>query len=160
MRRAPKPGEGQNGGVPIVMPKGSAVFFTHGVWHWQGDRTEPGDRITLHMHYNRGIRRSLEPKKVDPQMLHRNSPRLGEMLGEDDWFDKMDGIGRDHTRFAHMLKLHAFTEQQKKAILASIWLAGAMATPISYTAISLTNWKVSKHISGNPIVSMNHFCQP
>ncbi len=118
MRRAPKPGEGANGGVPIIMPKGSAVFFTHGVWHWQGDRTEPGDRVTLHMHYNRGILRSLEPKKVDPQMLHRNSPRLGEMLGEDDWFDKMDGIGRDHTRFAHMLKLHAFTDQQKKAILA------------------------------------------
>ena len=32
------------------------------------------------------IMRSLEPKKVDPQMLHRNSPRIGEMLGEDDWF--------------------------------------------------------------------------
>jgi hypothetical protein len=118
MRRAPRPGEGRNGGVPIVMPKGSVVFFTQGVWHWQGDRKEPGDRVTLHMHFNRGILRSLEPKKVDPQMLHRNSPRLGEMLGEDDWFDKMAGIGRDHVRFMHMMKLHAFTEQQKKVILA------------------------------------------
>ncbi|HUO90076.1 MAG TPA: phytanoyl-CoA dioxygenase family protein, partial [Rhizomicrobium sp.] len=103
MRRAPRPGEGHNGGVPIEMPKGSAVYFTHGVWHWQGDRSEAGERVTLHMHFNRGILRSLEPKKVDPQMLHRNPPRLGEMLGEDDWFDKMAGIGRDHVRFAHMM---------------------------------------------------------
>ena len=89
MRRAPRPGEGTNGGVPIEMPKGSVVFFTHGVWHWQGDRTRAGDRVTLHAHFNRGILRSLEPKKIDVQMLHRNAPRLGEMLGEDDWFDKI-----------------------------------------------------------------------
>ena len=50
-------------------------------------------------------------------MLHRNSPRLAEMLGEDDWFDKMSGIGRDQVRFAHMYRLHAFTDQQKKLIL-------------------------------------------
>jgi ectoine hydroxylase-related dioxygenase (phytanoyl-CoA dioxygenase family) len=117
MRRAPRSGEGHNGGVPIEMPKGSAVYFTHGVWHWQGDRTEPGERVTLHMHYNRGILRSLEPKKVDPQMLHRNPPRLGEMLGEDDWFDKMAGIGRDQLRFAHMVQLHKFTDQKKREIL-------------------------------------------
>lgn len=118
MRRPPRPGEGHNGAVPIEMPKGSVVFFTHGVWHWQGDRTEPGDRITLHMHFNRGILRSLEPKKVDVQMLHRNAPRLGEMLGEDDWFDKMSASGRDHVRFAYMQQLLAFNEQQKKQILA------------------------------------------
>ena len=119
MRRAPRPGEAVDGAVPIVMPKGSVVYFTHGVWHYQGDRTEPGDRVTLHAHFNRGILRSLEPKKTDVQMLHRNAPRLGEMLGEDDWFDKMSAAGRDHVRFAYMHKLLAFNEQQKRAILAS-----------------------------------------
>jgi Phytanoyl-CoA dioxygenase (PhyH) len=118
MRRAPRSGEGHNAGVPIVMPKGSVVFFTHGVWHWQGDRTEAGDRVTLHAHFNRGILRSLEPKRTDVQMLHRNPPRLGEMLGEDDWFDKMSAEGRDHVRFAYMSKLLAFNEKQKRAILA------------------------------------------
>ena len=116
-RRPPSPGEKVDGGVPIEMPKGSVVFFTEALWHWQGDRAEPGDRVTLHWHFNRGILRSLEPKKVDPQMLHRNAPRLGEMLGEDDWFDKMRGIGRDHIRLAHMHQLHAFTTQQKAKIL-------------------------------------------
>ncbi|HLI66685.1 MAG TPA: phytanoyl-CoA dioxygenase family protein [Caulobacteraceae bacterium] len=118
MRRPPKPGEGHNQGVPITMPKGSVVYFHHGVWHWQGDRTEPGDRVTLHAHFNRGILRSLEPKKTDVQMLHRNSPRLGEMLGEDDWFDKMSAQGRDYGRFAYMNKLLAFTEDKKREILA------------------------------------------
>jgi ectoine hydroxylase-related dioxygenase (phytanoyl-CoA dioxygenase family) len=117
MRRPPQPGEDVKGGVAIEMPKGSVVFFTEALWHWQGDRSEPGERVTLHWHFNRGILRSLEPKKVDPQMLHRNSPRLGEMLGEDDWFDKMHGIGRDYVRFAHMQQLHAFTNQQKAKIL-------------------------------------------
>jgi len=117
MRRAPRPGEGHNAAVPIEMPKGSVVYFTHGVWHWQGDRAEAGDRVTLHAHFNRGILRSLEPKKTDVQMLHRNAPRLGEMLGEDDWFDKMSAAGRDYVRYGYMNKLHAFTDQQKRVIL-------------------------------------------
>jgi Phytanoyl-CoA dioxygenase (PhyH) len=116
-RRHPRPGEGHNEGVPIEMPKGSVVYFHHGVWHWQGDRTEAGDRVTLHAHFNRGILRSLEPKKTDVQMLHRNSPRLGEMLGEDDWFDKMSAQGRDYGRFSYMNKLNAFTDAGKRAIL-------------------------------------------
>ncbi len=117
-RRPPRHGEGHNQGVPIVMPKGSVVYFHHGVWHWQGDRSLPGDRVTLHAHFNRGILRSLEPKKTDVQMLHRNAPRLGEMLGEDDWFDKMSAQGRDYGRFAYMGKLLAFTEAKKREILA------------------------------------------
>jgi hypothetical protein len=118
LRRSPRRGENQVEGVPIEMPKGSVVFFTHGVWHWQGDRSEPGDRVTLHAHFNRGILRSLEPKKSDVQLLHRNAPRLGEMLGEDDWFDKMSAAGRDHVRFAYMSELLAFNERQKRVILA------------------------------------------
>jgi len=116
-RRPPREGEGHNQGVPIEMPKGSVVYFHHGVWHWQGDRTEPGERVTIHSHFNRGILRSLEPKKVDVQMLHRNPPRLGEMLGEDDWFDKMSAAGRDYGRFAYMARLQKFTEEKKRVIL-------------------------------------------
>jgi len=127
-RRPPRRGEAREDGVPMEMPKGSVVFFTHGVWHWQGDRTEPGDRVTLHAHFNRGILRSLEPKKIDVQMLYRNSPRLAEMLGEDDWFDKLSAAGRDYMRFDYMQKLLSFTETRKEAILAGETIAGV--TPV------------------------------
>jgi ectoine hydroxylase-related dioxygenase (phytanoyl-CoA dioxygenase family) len=119
MRRAPRPGEGLDGGVPMEMPKGSVVFFTQGVWHWQGHRTEPGERVTLHPHFNRGILRSVEMKRPDVQLLARNPPRLGEMLGEDDWFDKMTDTGRDYVRLEHMRQLHAFTRRAMKAIRAA-----------------------------------------
>jgi ectoine hydroxylase-related dioxygenase (phytanoyl-CoA dioxygenase family) len=116
-RRAPRPGDDVSSAVPIEMPKGSVVFFTEAVWHWQGDRTDPGERVTLHWHWNRGIARSLEPKKLDNQLLHRNSPRLAEMLGEHDWFDKMHGTGRDYGRFGYMAQLLSFNERQKAKIL-------------------------------------------
>jgi ectoine hydroxylase-related dioxygenase (phytanoyl-CoA dioxygenase family) len=118
-KRGPRQGEGMDRGVPIEMPKGSVVYFTHGVWHWQGDRTEAGERVTIHSHFNRGILRGLEPKRVDPQMMHRNPPRLGEMLGEDDWFDKLDANGRDYIRAGHMARLQAFTDQQLAKLLAA-----------------------------------------
>jgi len=116
-RRNPKKGEGMNRGIAIEMPRGSVVYFTHGVWHWQGDRTEAGRRVTLHSHFNRGILRGLEPKKIDVQMMHRNPPRLGEMLGEDDWFDKLDGNGRDYLRAQYMNQLHSFTARCKQELI-------------------------------------------
>jgi hypothetical protein len=73
--------------------------------------------VTLHAHFNRGILRGLEPKRVDVQMMHRNPPRLGEMLGEDDWFDKLTAQGRDHIRAAYMVRLHEFTDERKRALL-------------------------------------------
>jgi ectoine hydroxylase-related dioxygenase (phytanoyl-CoA dioxygenase family) len=117
LRRSPKSGDRVGEGVPIIMPKGSVVFFTQGVWHWQGDRTAPGERVTLHSHFNRGILRSLEAKKIDEQMIWRNPPRLGEMLGEDDWFEKTTAKGRDYQRFEYMRQLHAFSEAGKRALL-------------------------------------------
>jgi len=35
LRRAPRPDDAPEGGVPIEMPKGSGLLH-HGVWHWQG----------------------------------------------------------------------------------------------------------------------------
>ena len=117
-RRAPKPGEGLNDGVPIEMPKGSAVFFTQGVWHWQGPRTEPGERVTLHPHFSRNFLRSIDPKRPDVSLIARNPPRLGEMLGLDDGFDKLTAAGgRDYLRLEHTRQLHAFTRRKLKEIL-------------------------------------------
>ncbi|HVN02396.1 MAG TPA: phytanoyl-CoA dioxygenase family protein [Caulobacteraceae bacterium] len=125
-RRAPRPGEGLEDGVPIEMPKGSAVFFTQGVWHWQGPRTEPGERVTLHPHFNRNFLRSIDPKRPDVSLLARNPPRLGEMLGLDDGFDKLTSAGgRDYLRLEHTRQLHAFTRRKLKEILRAPEAAAA-----------------------------------
>lgn len=117
-RRGPRPGEGLDEGVPIEMPKGSVVFFTQGVWHWQGARTEPGERVTLHPHFNRNFLRSIDPKRPDVSLIARNPPRLGEMLGLDDGFDKLTPAGgRDYLRLEHTRQLHAFTRRKLKEIL-------------------------------------------
>jgi Phytanoyl-CoA dioxygenase (PhyH) len=118
MRRAPRAGEGLDGGVPVEMPKGSVVFFTQGTWHWQGARTEPGERVTLHPHFNRNFLRSIDIKRPDVSLLARNPPRLGEMLGADDGFDKMTAAGgRDYLRLEHTRQLHAFTRRKMREIL-------------------------------------------
>ena len=117
-RRAPRPGEGLDAGVPIEMPKGSVVFFTQGTWHWQGARTDPGERVTLHPHFNRNFLRSIDIKRPDVSLLARNPPRLGEMLGADDGFDKLTPAGgRDYLRLEHTRQLHAFTRRGMKEIL-------------------------------------------
>jgi ectoine hydroxylase-related dioxygenase (phytanoyl-CoA dioxygenase family) len=128
-KRYPAKGDDPGPGVPILMPKGSVVFFTQGVWHWQGDRTAPGERVTLHSHFNRGILRSLEARKIDEQMIYRNPPRLGEMLGEDDWFEKTTATGRDYERFRYMAQLLAFNEAGKQAILEAPANAGPRRAP-------------------------------
>ncbi len=126
MRRAPRPGEGLDRGVPIEMPKGSVVFFTQGTWHWQGARTEPGERVTLHPHFNRSILRSIDIKRPDVALLSRNPPRMGEMLGTDDGFDKMTPAGgRDYLRLEHTRQLNAFTRRKLKQILRAPEAAAA-----------------------------------
>jgi hypothetical protein len=61
------------------------------------------------------------------------------MLGEDDWFDKMAGIGRDHLRFAHMRHLQAFTNQQKALILRErAGILGESAGILQEAAASVT----------------------
>lgn len=117
LRRGPRREDTRDGGIPIEMPKGSVVFFTQGVWHWQGERSDPGERVSLHPHFNRGILRCVEQKRPDVQLYARNPPRLGEMMGEDDWFDKMTSTGRDYVRQEHMRQLHAFTNKKLKALL-------------------------------------------
>ncbi len=119
LRRHPRLGENCEAEA-TVMPKGSVVFFTDGVWHAQGARTDPGDRVTLHLHMNRGFVRTVQPMNVDVNMIHRNSPRIGEMLGLDDQFGKMTADGRDFERTEYMNSLHAFTMEKRAKILEPV----------------------------------------
>jgi hypothetical protein len=99
-RRAPDPRfDDLSGGVPAIMPKGSVVFFAQGVWHWQGDRTAPGYRVSMHNVYSRPFMRSHDNfVDMDPLVLHRNSPVLSSLTGHDDPFEKSSFYGHDAAR--------------------------------------------------------------
>jgi hypothetical protein len=101
-RRAPRQDDNLEGGVPILMPKGSVTFFAHGVWHWQGDRTAPGDRVSLHNTYQRPFMRQADDFSNIDAILHRNSPVLSGLTGHDDYFGRSDYRGHDFKRAGYM----------------------------------------------------------
>jgi ectoine hydroxylase-related dioxygenase (phytanoyl-CoA dioxygenase family) len=101
-RRSPSRHDTREGGVPITCPKGSIALWGNGVWHWQGDRTAPGARVTIHVTYNRLFVRPLDDlSAVDDDMLARNAPAFSTLLGRDDPFGKSSYTGHDGPRFAY-----------------------------------------------------------
>jgi ectoine hydroxylase-related dioxygenase (phytanoyl-CoA dioxygenase family) len=101
-RRSPTREDTRDGGVPILCPKGSIVLWGNGVWHWQGDRTAPGARVTIHVTYNRLFVRPLDDlSAVDDEMLARNPPAFSTLMGLDDPFGKSSYTGHDRDRFAY-----------------------------------------------------------
>jgi ectoine hydroxylase-related dioxygenase (phytanoyl-CoA dioxygenase family) len=101
-RRAPTRDDSRDGGVPITCPKGSIALWGNGVWHWQGDRTAPGARVTIHVTYNRLFVRQLDDlSAVGDEMYARNPPAFATLMGCDDPFGKSSYTGHDGARFAY-----------------------------------------------------------
>jgi ectoine hydroxylase-related dioxygenase (phytanoyl-CoA dioxygenase family) len=101
-RRSPTRGDTRDGGVPILCPKGSIALWGNGVWHWQGDRSAPGARVTIHVTYNRLFVRPLDDlSAVDDEMYARNPPAFATLMGCDDPFGKSSYTGHDGPRFAY-----------------------------------------------------------
>lgn len=101
-RRPPRRDEPLDGAVPILMPKGSALVISHGIWHWQGDRTAPGARVAMHVTYNRVFVRPLDDfAAVDDTFFARNPPAFSTLMGRDDPFGKSSYQGHDARRFAY-----------------------------------------------------------
>lgn len=102
MHRAPTREDARDGAVPILMPKGSIALWSHGVWHWQGDRSLPGERVAIHVTYNRVFVRQLDDfRAVDDAFLARNPPAFATLMGQDDPFGKSSYRGHDGKRFAY-----------------------------------------------------------
>lgn len=94
--RAPRPDQDVDGAVPILMPKGSALLISHGIWHWQGDRTAPD--VT----YNRVFVRPLDDfAQLEDACFERNPPAFSTLMGRDDPFGKSSFRGHDGKRFAY-----------------------------------------------------------
>jgi hypothetical protein len=94
-KRQPTPDDDLSSAVPLVMPKGSIALWDGAVWHWQGERTLPGPRVTLHSTYMRGALRPYDDYlKISPEILDRNPPELATLTGQDDAFGKNDYAGQ------------------------------------------------------------------
>jgi ectoine hydroxylase-related dioxygenase (phytanoyl-CoA dioxygenase family) len=101
-KRSPTRADTRDGGVPIECPKGSIALWANGVWHWQGDRSAPGARVTIHVTYNRLFVRPLDDlRAVDDEMYARNPPAFATLMGCDDPFGKSSYTGHDGARFAY-----------------------------------------------------------
>jgi ectoine hydroxylase-related dioxygenase (phytanoyl-CoA dioxygenase family) len=101
-RRAPRRDDDVHGAVPILMPKGSVLLMSHGVWHWQGDRSMAGARVAVHVTYNRVFVRQLDDfRAVDDAFYARNPPAFSTLMGQDDPFGKSSCRGHDGRRFAY-----------------------------------------------------------
>ncbi len=102
MRRAPRRGDDVSGAVPVLMPKGSVLLMSHGIWHWQGDRSREGARVAIHVTYNRVFVRQLDDfSVVDETFFARNPPAFSTLMGRDDPFGKSSYRGHDGKRFAY-----------------------------------------------------------
>jgi ectoine hydroxylase-related dioxygenase (phytanoyl-CoA dioxygenase family) len=117
-RRAPKPGESLEGGVPILMPKGSVTFFTQGVWHWQGDRTTPGPRVSMHNAYSRAFMRQADDFSGLDAVFHRNCPVVSSLAGKDDYFGRTSYRGHDYERMNYMIG-HLRQEKKNRYAMAA-----------------------------------------
>ena len=81
------------------MTRGSIALWNGATWHAQGDRTSPGDRITLHSTYSRMNLRTYDfYRDIDPTILDRNPPELTTLAGLDDIFEKNRYSGPDFKR--------------------------------------------------------------
>jgi hypothetical protein len=97
--RHPERGEGRDRAIPIEMEKGSIALWLGATWHSQGDRTIPGERVTLHSTYSRLTLRTYDSyRHIDPAILDRNPPELTTLCGLDDVFEKNTNAGPDFMR--------------------------------------------------------------
>jgi hypothetical protein len=84
-RRNPNPEESQAlvGAIPVECPPGSVVIWDGAVWHGNYPRTEPGQRVVLHVTYTRLAYRPVHDfSYVTDDFRAGASPQMRALLGE------------------------------------------------------------------------------
>jgi hypothetical protein len=88
-RRHPTPAECETcaGAIPIECPKGSIAVWDGSVWHGNYPRSQPGERVVLHITYSRVALRPLEDySHLTQAFLDRNPPAMAALLGRNSAF--------------------------------------------------------------------------
>ncbi len=72
------------GAIPVECPKGSLVLWDGSIWHGNYPRTTPGERVVLHMTYNRiGIAPVEDYRHLGEEYLAGKPPELRTLLGRE-----------------------------------------------------------------------------
>ncbi|HEX3917307.1 MAG TPA: phytanoyl-CoA dioxygenase family protein [Caulobacteraceae bacterium] len=104
LKRHPQPSDDLSSAIPLEMPKGSIAIWDGALWHWQGGRELPGERVTLHTTYMQGTMRPYDDYlRIDPAILARNPPELATLAAQDDIFGKNTHAGQQRQYFARSM---------------------------------------------------------
>jgi Phytanoyl-CoA dioxygenase (PhyH) len=94
--------EGEDQAIPVECPFGSIVLWDGATWHGSCARRKDGERVALHIMFNRMVLRTFEQYELPQDVLDRNPPVLAAMLGMNDPFGKSTttGVNMELTRRA------------------------------------------------------------
>jgi Phytanoyl-CoA dioxygenase (PhyH) len=105
-RRNPTPEEGQalDGAIAVECPAGSVVLWDGAVWHGNYPRTEPGQRVVLHVTYTRLAYRPVHDfSYLTDDFRAGASPQIRALLGENLGFGANSRfVHIDAERYLHM----------------------------------------------------------
>ncbi len=88
-RRPPTPGEGDDLAIPIECPRGSIIAWDGATWHGAVSRTADGTRVGFHTPHSRMAVRTVDSyADVPDEIVQRNPPVFGRMIGREDMFGK------------------------------------------------------------------------
>jgi hypothetical protein len=97
-RRHPEDGELEDEAVAIECPRGSILVWDGAIWHGSYARSAPGERVALHVMFNRMALRPFETYDLPREVLARNRPEFASLLGLNDPFGKSTVLGVDLER--------------------------------------------------------------
>jgi ectoine hydroxylase-related dioxygenase (phytanoyl-CoA dioxygenase family) len=106
LRRHPADGEVGHEAVAIECPRGSILVWDGATWHGSYSRRAPGERVALHVMFNRMALRPFEAYDLPRDTIERNPPEFASLLGLNDPFGKSTVYGADIERLEWALRAY------------------------------------------------------
>jgi ectoine hydroxylase-related dioxygenase (phytanoyl-CoA dioxygenase family) len=99
LRRHPRGRELADDAVALECPRGSILVWDGATWHGSYARIVAGERVALHVMFNRMALRPFEAYDLTRETIERNPPELASLLGLNDPFGKSTVLGIDLDRY-------------------------------------------------------------